>query len=167
MPRGQTELIRPATHTRGLTALRISTVAVPLAARGGDDDGNDNASSSAGASHSTRTATVAAAPPADTSPREITLRAANFQLDPPVIGVNANQPLTLRLGNKDAPGAGDPIRHSFHLLNVMATNGVEPGSANIPPGTATAIKFTAGRPGSYDFQGDVHPDWMKGTLTVG
>lgn len=73
----------------------------------------------------------------------------------------AGQTLTLTLQNK---GAAD--QHNWHLLDVQNADGSAIKTDILPPGKTATIQFTIEKPGTYNFQCDVHPTTMKGTLTV-
>jgi len=73
----------------------------------------------------------------------------------------AGQTLTLTLQNK-----GTANQHNWHLLDVQNADGSAIKTDILPPGQTASIQFTIQKPGTYNFQCDVHPTTMKGTLTV-
>ena len=74
--------------------------------------------------------------------------------------VKAGQPLELTLTNN-----GEAL-HNWHLLNVKDVDGKNILTPLVSPGQSATIDFTINTPGTYNFQCDVHPTDMKGTLTV-
>jgi plastocyanin len=67
---------------------------------------------------------------------------------------------TLTLQNKGS----NP--HNWHLLDVKNADGSDIKTKILNPGETDSIQFTIDKPGTYNFQCDVHPAEMKGTLTV-
>jgi cupredoxin-like protein len=76
------------------------------------------------------------------------------------IAISTEESYSLSLSNK-----GDAV-HNWHVLGVRAANGSEIESPLIDGGKTATISFSIPKPGVYRFQCDVHPDTMKGTLTV-
>lgn len=72
----------------------------------------------------------------------------------------ANQDIALTLANK-----GQAV-HNWHLLNATDANGKEIKTDLLDPGKSATIDFKLTKPGTYNFQCDVHPTTMKGTLTI-
>lgn len=71
----------------------------------------------------------------------------------------ANTPTPLTLQNK-----GSAI-HNIRL-QVKDIDGKEPQTALLPGGQSQTIQFTVAVPGTYDFICDVHPNEMKGKITI-
>ncbi len=71
-----------------------------------------------------------------------------------------NQPVTVNVSNK-----GKAI-HNFHVLNVQDAAGKDIKDDLIPAGGSNTLTFTIAKAGTYNFQCDVHPTTMKGTITV-
>ncbi len=72
----------------------------------------------------------------------------------------AGQTLTLTLQNKGS----NP--HNWHLLDAKNADGSDIKTKIANPGETDTVQFTITQPGTYNFQCDVHPTEMKGTLTV-
>lgn len=72
----------------------------------------------------------------------------------------AGAPIALTLTN-----AGSAI-HNWHLLDAKDASGRDIATQLLQPGTSETITFQIATPGTYHFQCDVHPQDMKGTLTV-
>lgn len=56
--------------------------------------------------------------------------------------------------------------HNWHVLNVQSTDGKDIKTDLVPAGQSATITFQIDKPGTYDFQCDVHPTEMKGKLTI-
>jgi plastocyanin len=76
------------------------------------------------------------------------------------IAISANQAYTLTLTNK-----GEAL-HNWHVLGAKSADGKEIESPLVEGGKTATLNFSIPKPGSYRFQCDVHPDTMKGTITV-
>lgn len=67
---------------------------------------------------------------------------------------------TLTLQNKGS----NP--HNWHVLDVKNADGSDIKTKIANPGETDTVQFTIDKPGTYNFQCDVHPTEMKGTLTI-
>jgi plastocyanin len=76
------------------------------------------------------------------------------------VTVKANQPVTITAPNKGA------AVHNWNLIGQKDASGKDIKTALLDPGKSESITFTISKPGTYNFQCDVHPTEMKGTLTV-
>jgi plastocyanin len=56
--------------------------------------------------------------------------------------------------------------HNWHVLNVKGSDGNDIKTDLVPAASTATVTFQIDRPGTYDFQCDVHPTEMKGKLTV-
>jgi plastocyanin len=56
--------------------------------------------------------------------------------------------------------------HNWHILNAKGSDGKEITSRLVDPGKSDRLTFSLSKPGTYRFLCDVHPDEMKGTITV-
>jgi plastocyanin len=74
--------------------------------------------------------------------------------------LDAGSPYTLTMSN-----AGQAI-HNWHIIDAKAENGKDIATDLTSPHKASSVTFTIAKAGAYHFQCDVHPDTMKGTLTV-
>lgn len=74
--------------------------------------------------------------------------------------IMAGTPYTLTLQNK-----GEAL-HNWHILGVKGTDGKDVDSPLADGGRSVSFTFTAAKAGTYRFQCDVHPDEMKGSVTV-
>lgn len=79
---------------------------------------------------------------------------------PDAFTVTAGEPYTLTMEN-----AGDAI-HNWHILDAKNAGGKDITTPLTSPHKTASATFTIAKPGLYHFQCDVHPDTMKGTLTV-
>jgi plastocyanin len=61
--------------------------------------------------------------------------------------------------------AGEAI-HNWHIIDAKTAGGKEITTDLTAPHKASSVTFAISKPGIYHFQCDVHPDTMKGTLTV-
>jgi plastocyanin len=58
---------------------------------------------------------------------------------------------------------------AIHNWDVTGTKGADGKQITVPltdPGKTSTVTFRIDKPGTYHFQCDVHPDEMKGTITV-
>lgn len=76
------------------------------------------------------------------------------------ITVPAGTQVTFTLTNK-----GQAV-HNWHVLSVQGSDGKDITLPLTSPGATNTMTFTISQPGSYNFQCDVHPQDMTGTLTV-
>lgn len=74
--------------------------------------------------------------------------------------IKAGQSYTLNLKND-----GQAI-HNWHVLNVKGADGKDITTPLLDGGKSESVTFTITKPGTYNFQCDVHPTEMKGTITV-
>lgn len=74
--------------------------------------------------------------------------------------VPANTEITMSFENR-----GQAL-HNWNLLNVKDKDGKNVATQLLTGGKNETLKFTIDKPGTYDFQCDVHPTEMKGKLTV-
>ncbi len=74
--------------------------------------------------------------------------------------VAAGKPFQLTVTNKGS------ALHNFHVLNGKDDNGSEIKTDLLAAGKSAAITFTISKKGTYNFQCDVHPTEMKGTVVV-
>jgi plastocyanin len=95
-----------------------------------------------------------------TAAGNITAVATDNKFDTAQITVNANEQTTVTLQNR-----GTAI-HNWHVMGVQGQDGKEIETKLTPGGQSASVTFTITRPGTYTFQCDVHPNDMKGTLTV-
>jgi len=72
----------------------------------------------------------------------------------------AGKPITVTVQNK-----GSAI-HNWHVLNVKDDNGKDITTPLTDAGKSNTVTFSLSKPGTYNFQCDVHPTEMKGTLTI-
>jgi plastocyanin len=126
-------------------------------------------STSTPAATSTRTATPAAAASASATAaasgsaaaeNKITIVATDNKYDKTSLTVKAGQPVTLTLENKGA------AIHDWHLDGVKTPDGKDINTKLIPGGQSDTITFTIPNPGTYNFECQVHPTEMKGTITA-
>lgn len=90
----------------------------------------------------------------------ITLVATDNKFDQTALTVKANEAATVTFQNKGS------ALHNWHVLGVQDTSGKEVKGELIGGGKSETITFTIAKPGTYDYQCDVHPVEMKGKLTV-
>lgn len=76
------------------------------------------------------------------------------------IAVPANQEVTLTLENR-----GQAL-HNWRLKGIQGADGREVKTQLLAAGKSETITFTITTPGRYEFDCEVHPVEMKGTLTV-
>lgn len=76
------------------------------------------------------------------------------------LSVPAGKPVQLTASNK-----GSAV-HNFHVLNVKDDGGKDIKGDLLAAGKSQTLNFSISKPGTYDFQCDVHPTEMKGKLTV-
>jgi plastocyanin len=74
--------------------------------------------------------------------------------------VKANQPVTITAAN-----TGTAI-HNWALTGQKDASGKDIKTSLLDAGKSESLTFTITKPGNYNFQCDVHPTEMKGTLTV-
>jgi len=79
---------------------------------------------------------------------------------PDAYTIAAGESYTLTMIN-----AGDAI-HNWHIVDAKAGSGREIATPLTAAHKSSAVTFAIARSGVYHFQCDVHPDTMKGTLTV-
>ena len=79
---------------------------------------------------------------------------------PTAYTITAGQSYTVTMAN-----TGDAI-HNWHILNLKDRNGREITTPLTASHKSSSVTFVISKPGVYHFQCDVHPDTMKGTLTV-
>jgi plastocyanin/mono/diheme cytochrome c family protein len=89
-----------------------------------------------------------------------TLTTTDNKFSQTTLTVAAGKPYQLTVSNKGA------ALHNFHVLNAKDDNGSDIKTDLLAAGKSAAITFTISKKGSYNFQCDVHPTEMKGTLTV-
>jgi plastocyanin len=82
------------------------------------------------------------------------------KFSPAQISGQAGRPITVTLMNR-----GQGI-HNFSVVGQKDANGSEIRTAFLNPGQRLLVTFTIARPGTYQFQCDVHPGEMSGRLTV-
>jgi plastocyanin len=73
---------------------------------------------------------------------------------------SANKPIALTLTNKGA------AVHNWKLTDVKDASGKDIKTALLDPNKSETATFTIAKPGTYHFNCEVHPDEMKGTLTI-
>ncbi len=125
-------------------------------------------STSTPAATSTRTTTPTAAASASATAaasgsaaeNKITIVATDNKYDKTSLTVKAGQPVTLTLDNKGA------AIHDWHLDGVKTPDGKDINTKLIPGGQSDTITFTIPNPGTYNFECQVHPTEMKGTITA-
>ena len=74
--------------------------------------------------------------------------------------ISAGETYTLTMTNQ-----GEAI-HNWHILDVRREGGKSIETPLTAPHKSSRTTFAIPRAGTYHFQCDVHPDTMKGTLTV-
>jgi len=74
--------------------------------------------------------------------------------------VPAGKPVQMTVSNK-----GTAV-HNWHVLNVKDANGSDIKTDLLDGGKSAQLSFTITKAGTYNFQCDVHPTEMKGTITV-
>ncbi|MHB8575060.1 MAG: cupredoxin domain-containing protein [Dehalococcoidia bacterium] len=116
-------------------------------------------STGAGATAPTTGSPTAANPPAS-GPVAVTQTATDNKYSVTQIKANAGQAVTVTLENK-----GSAI-HNFDVLNVKDASGKDIKMALLDAGKSATITFTISQKGAYNFHCDVHPDEMKGTITI-
>jgi plastocyanin len=88
---------------------------------------------------------------------ELTVVAKNTAFDPTKLTAPVGKELTITFRNED------PFAHSFHLSG----GSVGEIKTDVKPGPSTeTVKVTLHVPASYQYQCDVHPAVMTGTLVV-
>lgn len=75
--------------------------------------------------------------------------------------VEANKPTIIPVKNQSKANL-----HNMHILTVKDSNGQDIKTDLLQPGQSANLSFTIGDAGTYNFQCDVHPTEMKGTITV-
>jgi plastocyanin len=88
---------------------------------------------------------------------DLSVVAQNIAFNPTELDAPAGKELTITFENKDSTA------HSFHLF--AGTAGDVKTDVKSGPSTAT-LKVTLNTPATYNFQCDVHPNVMKGTIVV-
>lgn len=76
------------------------------------------------------------------------------------LATNAGQLYALTVKNE-----GQAI-HNWHITDAKSAGGQEIMGPLTDPGKSSTIAFTINQPGTYHFVCDVHPNDMKGTITV-
>lgn len=89
-----------------------------------------------------------------------TIIATDNKFDKTSLTIKAGTPATVTMENKGA------AIHNWHVLNVKSKDGKDITTGLLPGGQSDTITFEIDTPGTYNFQCDVHPVEMKGTLTV-
>lgn len=74
--------------------------------------------------------------------------------------IKAGQQYTLNFQN-----SGQAI-HDWHILDQKSADGKDIAVPLTDGGKESSVTFTIDKAGTYHFQCDVHPDEMKGTITV-
>ncbi len=74
--------------------------------------------------------------------------------------VEVNEPIVIPIKNQGT------ALHNMHILEVKDASGQDIKTDLLPPGAGANLSFTIAQAGSYNFQCDVHPTEMKGTITV-
>jgi plastocyanin len=72
----------------------------------------------------------------------------------------ANAPITVTVTNN-----GQAL-HNFHITDATDANGQPIKTDLTAAGASSTVTFTIAKPGTYNFQCDVHPTEMMGTLTL-
>jgi plastocyanin len=142
----------PARHPAGvrrfppaaLVAL-VAALALLLVGCGGDDGGGGSASGDSGKSAGTKDAPVT----------EFTIVAKDLRFDLDRIVVPAGEEVTAHIDNRDSG-----IGHNFSvaLPGTTAETEVQAGPVR------QTLRFTAPKPGKYDFVCDPHQATMKGVV---
>mgnify|MGYP002400715317 CR=1 FL=1 len=107
------------------------------------------------------TITVAAGAPGGASAGSLSEDASDDKFSATNLTAKAGQTATLTLQNK-----GPANQHDWHLVDAKNADGSNIMTKIIPPGQTDTVQFTIDKPGTYNFQCDVHPAQMKGTLVV-
>ena len=74
--------------------------------------------------------------------------------------VKAGQPVSLLVTNR----GGTP--HNWHLRDVRDAGGREIATGRLAAGKSEALQFLITQAGTYQFQDDLHPEALHGTLAV-
>jgi len=74
--------------------------------------------------------------------------------------IAANSPAVITVRND-----GKAV-HNMHILGITGPNGQDVKTELLQPGQSAGLSFTIAQEGTYNFQCDVHPTEMKGTVTV-
>jgi plastocyanin len=105
------------------------------------------------------TTTAAGGPSSPAAPSGPTLVAENVQFTTSTLSFPADKPVTLKFDNKDSTA------HNVGIYDKKGGKELFKGSVVTGP-TSTDYKVSPLKAGTYYFQCDIHPDSMKGTLTV-
>ena len=90
----------------------------------------------------------------------IQLGAANTAFAKTQLDIAANTPTKVILKN------GDSVPHNFDIVSGPPPYQKPPQPTIAQPGASVTYDIPGLPPGQYDFQCDIHPNSMKGTLTV-
>ena len=108
----------------------------------------------------TATAGAAASTPS-AGVMQIDVTAQGTAFDKKTIKVNAGQPFTIILHNKDS------MPHNLHIFTKKGGDSIAvTDPQTVEPGTTGTLNATIAQAGDYYFQCDFHPTQMTGTLTV-
>jgi plastocyanin len=105
-------------------------------------------------------AAVSPSPAALAGAATFTLIATDNKYSETKLTAKAGQPISLTLKNN-----GSAI-HNWDLLDQKDANGKDIKTSLLDAGKSETITFTIAKAGTYNFHCDVHPDDMKGTLTI-
>lgn len=143
-------------HRSGLAAVCLLGAIFLVSACGGSQAPNPAGVSPAASPGSVQTAE----PTGSASGSDLVEVATDNKFSPTSYTIKAGVPYTLRLDNKGA------AIHNWHILGAKGSDGKEITGAIVDPGKSDTLRFAVSQPGTYRFICDVHPDEMKGTLTV-
>ncbi len=128
-------------RTGPLTLLAVLVLVVLIAAAcGGDDD-----------------PALSGAPEETTSGTSLTLVAEDVAFDTNMLAAQVGEEVTVEYDIRDE------VPHNLH---VITDSGEDPKTEVETGPTTQTLTFTIGKPGSYTYVCDVHPQQMKGTLKV-
>ncbi len=150
-------------HTRffSLFVAGVACLALVSVACGGDDD--DGSSNTPAATNTTATGaesptTAATAGPTEEIPSELTITAQDISFDKSTLTIKAGVETTITMVNNDAIG------HNFHVVAGSVDEAITPPFTKDE--SPKSLTVTIDAPGTYQFNCDVHPSAMFGTIEV-
>lgn len=177
--------MRVAWKSVGLVVVPLVAVLLAAACGSSGNNGNTNTSSQSAANTSGVSTSIAASPtavPASTiAPTSVasaptstvavaasstatgtilTEIATDNKFSQTTYTIKAGQQYTLNFQN-----SGQAI-HDWHILDQKSAAGKDIAVPLTEGGKTSSVTFIIDKPGTYNFHCDVHPDEMKGTITV-